>query len=100
MKYEVIDEDVAYERYDESMDCEGEVDVAGTSFLPSKIIKEMDPTMYRCGFVDYCDYLRRDGIFIEGIDEEGRDYFICQECDEIFDNEEDMKECCSEDDEE
>lgn len=41
--------------FDESLDSEGEVNVAGLTFLPSQIWKEMDPTAYRCGVNDYAD---------------------------------------------
>jgi polyhydroxyalkanoate synthesis regulator phasin len=41
--------------YIDSMDSEGAVNVAGLEFMPSDIIKEMDPTAYRCGLIDFVD---------------------------------------------
>ncbi|QYC52638.1 SH3 domain protein [Salmonella phage SSBI34] len=39
--------------YDDSLDSEGEITVAGMTFWPSDILKNCDPTAYRCGKVDY-----------------------------------------------
>ncbi len=41
--------------FDEMLDCEGEVNVAGLTFMPSRIWREMDPTAHRCGCNDYAD---------------------------------------------
>lgn len=46
--------------YDEWLDCDGAVDVAGLSFYPSTIIKECDPIAYNCGYSDYTDSLYDD----------------------------------------
>ena len=44
------------EMYDEILDdCEGEVMIAGVIFSPSYILKELDPTAYRCGVLDLMD---------------------------------------------
>jgi predicted nucleic acid-binding Zn-ribbon protein len=43
------------DEYCEALDCEGPVSVCGFEFNPSDILKEMDPTAYRCGLVDYVD---------------------------------------------
>jgi hypothetical protein len=50
MKY--IEEDRAYELYDQMLD-ETNPEVFGIQ--PSRILKEMDETAYRCGFVDFLD---------------------------------------------
>ena len=34
-----------------------EVIIAGITFIPSEILREGDPTAYRCGFNDYIDSL-------------------------------------------
>lgn len=38
-------------------DCYGEVKIAGHSFSTSRALKELDPTAFRCGEVDYIDSL-------------------------------------------
>jgi hypothetical protein len=43
----------AYKLYDEFLDCEGPVQVAGFYFDASRILKELDPTAYDCGFADW-----------------------------------------------
>ena len=48
------------EWYNESLNDEGDVVVCGLAFLPSDVLKEMDPTAYRCGFSDYLDFLGVD----------------------------------------
>ena len=45
------------EDYKENLDSEGEVNVCGLTFSPSKIIEELDPTAYRCGLIDFVDSL-------------------------------------------
>ena len=43
------------ERFDEMLNSEGEVNVAGLTFMPSQIWREMDPTAHRCGVNDYAN---------------------------------------------
>ena len=43
--------------YCEMLDEEGNIEVAGFSFSPSSILKEMDPIGYRCGLIDYADII-------------------------------------------
>ncbi len=38
-------------------DCYGEAKIAGHSFSTSRALKELDPTAFRCGEVDYIDSL-------------------------------------------
>lgn len=38
-------------------DCYGEVEIAGMTFQTSRALKELDPTAFRCGMVDYIDSL-------------------------------------------
>ena len=38
-------------------DCYGEVEIAGMTFQTSRALKELDPTAFRCGEVDYIDSL-------------------------------------------
>ncbi|EOK9195622.1 hypothetical protein PST17_RS13950 [Escherichia coli] len=53
-----IDEDKYDDKYDEWLDeIYGEIMIGNISFLPSRILKELDPIAYRCGFSDYIDSL-------------------------------------------
>lgn len=61
-----ITENILNEQYQELLDQEGEVEVAGQKFLPSVILMECDPVAYRTGLNDYADSLERDGYIIEG----------------------------------
>ena len=44
-----------YGAYDESLDSYGTVSIMGLEFDPSRIIKELDPTAYHCGYNDWVD---------------------------------------------
>ena len=53
-----IDEDKYDDKYDEWLDeIHGEIMIGCISFLPSRILSELDPIAYRCGFSDYIDSL-------------------------------------------
>ncbi len=52
-----IDPDEHEEDYRESLNSEGDINVCGLTFSPSRIIEELDPTAYHCGLVDYVDSL-------------------------------------------
>ena len=53
-----IDGDKYDDKYDEWLDeIYGEIMIGNISFLPSRILKELDPIAYRCGFSDYIDSL-------------------------------------------
>ena len=44
--------------YDDMLsDVYGDVDICGMTMSPVAIIREMDPTVYRCGLLDYVDSL-------------------------------------------
>lgn len=43
------------EAYADLLDCEGDVTVAGYQFLPSRVLREVDPIAYRQGLLDYAD---------------------------------------------
>jgi len=58
-----VSEYISYEEYDEFLDdIYGTVDVAGLVFNPSTILKELDKTAYRCGFLDYCSSYDVDNV--------------------------------------
>ena len=50
-----LDPDDFADQYDELLDESGTVEAGGYSFYPSRILKELDPTAYRCGLNDYAD---------------------------------------------
>ena len=50
-----IDPDDYENEYCEMLNEEGPVKVAGLTFEADQIIRELDPTTYRCGLVDYVD---------------------------------------------
>ena len=50
-----IDPDDCEDIYCEALDCEGPVYAGSIAFDPSHILRELDPTAYRCGLVDYVD---------------------------------------------
>lgn len=52
---EYIHDDYACELYDDYLDEQGDVDVCGLKYSPSEVLKEVDPTAYRCGYDDFCD---------------------------------------------
>lgn len=55
MTYTYIDEDVALDRFRDELDELHEVSVIGISFCASRVLKELDPIAYNCGFSDWLD---------------------------------------------
>ena len=49
------DPDDFADQFDECLDEAGSIEVAGGTFYPSQILKECDPTAYRCGLNDFAD---------------------------------------------
>jgi hypothetical protein len=66
-RFEVISEAEAVERYEDILDSEGPLTLAGMSYARSYVLREIDPVAYRCGFNDFVDSLTEDGIYVEGI---------------------------------
>jgi hypothetical protein len=52
--------------FDELLDEQGEVEVAGMMFSPSDILKKCDPIAYRIDRDNYADALVEDGYDVEG----------------------------------
>jgi hypothetical protein len=50
----------AVEMFEDALDCEGTVEVAGIQFNRSTILKECDPIAYNCYLNDYIDSLMDD----------------------------------------
>lgn len=77
-----IDPDDYQDDYDEVLDEGGAVVVGGCEFLPSRILRELDPIAYRCGLNDYVD----DNKDVS----DDADY--CDLCDELADLEAELEE--------
>jgi hypothetical protein len=71
-----MNENAAYNRFDDMLNESGPVIVAGLEFNPSDILKEMDPIAYRNYFEDYMDsigvdtddFLETDADYDESMD--------------------------------
>jgi hypothetical protein len=62
---QVIDYATAVEMFEDALDCEGPVTVAGIEFNRSTILRECDPVAYRCYLSDYISSLEEDDWVIE-----------------------------------
>jgi hypothetical protein len=70
----LITETEALEMFNEMLDdCEGPVELCGSTYSASYVLQEIDPVAYRCGFNDYVDSLTDDDIFVEGLTESEND---------------------------
>lgn len=76
-----IDPDNHEDDFDEALDEGGAVMVGGCEFLPSRILRELDPIAYRCGLNDYVDSIDLS---------DDADY--CDLCDELADLEAELEE--------
>jgi hypothetical protein len=67
MRYTVLTEGEALEAYRDLIDStEPLVEVCGSSFMPSRVLEEMDPVAFQDGFSDYVDAISEDGMLVEG----------------------------------
>jgi hypothetical protein len=55
MAYTYIDESNAEQQYDDMLDELYPVEIGGMSFCASRVLKELDPIAYNCGFSDWLD---------------------------------------------
>lgn len=60
-KHQSLTEEEANKMYDESLNELGEIQIGNLSFMPSEILKKLDPIAYRMGFLDYVDIMLEDG---------------------------------------
>lgn len=58
--------DEAIEYYDDAINEQDDVVVCGLTFTPSRILRELDPTAYRCGLFDWLDGEGVDSDDLEG----------------------------------
>jgi hypothetical protein len=61
-------------------ECGPEVSVAGLSFLPSRVVEELDPVAFRCGVCDYVDSLLGESLS----DEIDGNHYNLEEVNEIL----------------
>ena len=73
------------QEYNEILDEQGTVNIAGMDFYPSDILKQCDPIAYRCGLSDIQEY---------------EDIYICPVCGEEHEDEDAALYCCQEEEEE
>lgn len=52
--------------FNDLLDEQGVIKIGNLEYLPSKVLKEVDPTAYRCELADYADSLLSDGYIVEG----------------------------------
>lgn len=72
------------EHYSDSIDdAYGEIDCGFSTYFASYLMKEMDPTMYRCGFVDYVSEAYREIDWLYYHEEDAQD--IEDQCELIED---------------
>jgi len=55
MPYTYIDESDALDQYRDELDECYPVEIAGMSFCASRILEELDPIAFNCGFTDWLD---------------------------------------------
>lgn len=90
MTYTYISESDAEQQYDDMLDELYPVEIGGMSFCASRVLKELDPIAYNCGFSDWLDNNElttdlinyRVQLIEEGAeeDEDGEYPFIYFEC--------------------
>lgn len=72
----ILSEYDALQEYDQMLDdVYPEVTLGSSSFLPSRVLKEMDRTAYNEGFHDYVNSLAEDGTYVEGYTDVPEDHF-------------------------
>lgn len=58
-----ISDHVEESDYDNFIDeIAGDVTILGMSYCASRVLREVDPVAYRCGFSDYCDSMELSEI--------------------------------------
>jgi len=70
----ILSEYEAFQLYDQMLnEVYPELSIGHSTFLPSTVLKELDPIAYRVGFSEYADSLAEDGEFVEGWTDEAQD---------------------------
>lgn len=89
--YDIRGEAILDEMYRDYIDEFNTVTIMGMSYIPSRVLEELDPTAYRCCFNDWLDgeewdefegdYLKRDDI--EKVTDEYNEYLEDLENEEV-----------------
>jgi hypothetical protein len=61
-----ISEREAMNQYDDALDCGDMIRIGSLEYLPSQVLRAVDPVAYNEGFADYVDSLAGDGVYVEG----------------------------------
>jgi chromosome segregation ATPase len=48
------------ELFNEALDEQGDIKIGNLTYSPSHVLKQVDPTAYRCGLIDYTDSVFTD----------------------------------------
>lgn len=74
MEYQVITYAQAEDQYrDYINEATPEIKILGMSYLPSRILEEVDPIAYGVVFDEFANHLWEDRIVIEGYNDDGID---------------------------
>jgi hypothetical protein len=74
------EDEIEYENY---LNEEGDIFIAGLNFSPSEVLKKCDSIAYNEGFSNWVDSLPEK--------------YLCPICDEEYEDEDDAVDCCQED---
>jgi septal ring factor EnvC (AmiA/AmiB activator) len=55
-----LDNDDYAEQYEQALDESGDVHIGSLTYSASQVLKEVDPTAYRCGLNDYVDSIDKE----------------------------------------
>lgn len=86
----ILDDTELYDRYDNALDDDGPVTIAGLKLYPSAILKATDPIAYRTGYSDWLDaetgetiWEMPSGEYTD--DEDDLNRVECSQCGELTD---------------
>lgn len=71
VEIESITENSLQELYDEALNEMGDVKIGDMAYTIDRVLKEVDPVAYRCGFVDWLDFEGWNEIDAGFLDAEG-----------------------------
>lgn len=61
----LITEYEARKRFEEWLDNDELIEVAGISFEPSRIMRELEPLSYQLGFIQFIEGLKENNVLVE-----------------------------------
>jgi hypothetical protein len=72
MSYAISRAEQIEQQYCDMLDMDGPVTIAGVSFDPSRVLREMDPIAYDVGLADYMDLVGFDSDEDEDYESDGQ----------------------------